>query len=185
MCAELFRFVNALPNGMALSYTAQFLVINRFTTVNCPANCQDFTTDLLQAVDVKVDHFDKDSKIKKFLDKIDQMEKNDLGFEYTFSDGETMSFKKHSQLDLACYDKVKGPSSRFTSQLGTNPDTTSEEYRLLKSFDRVFWLRYYGVLESKTLTEEEKVELFKLYKCHLEFGCYFKGETTCLSTTEF
>lgn len=76
------------------------------TSAQCTANCQDFTADLLKSMGIS-DQFNKDSKIKKFLDGIDQMEKNDVSFEYEFSDGEKFVFKSHTVLDSTCYEKVQ------------------------------------------------------------------------------
>lgn len=62
-------------------------------------------------------------------------------------------------------------------KLGHSPDTTSEEYKLLKAFDRVFWLRYYGVMKSESLSPEEKAHLTEICKCN-PTGCFFNGENT-------
>jgi len=37
----------------------------------------------------------------------------------------------------------------------------SIDFKVMKAIDRMFWLRYYGILQSGTLSDEDKLELLQ------------------------
>ncbi len=51
-----------------------------------------------------------------------------------------------------------------------------EDFLILKSFDRVFWLRYYGAIQSENLEVQEKEDLVE--KCKAASSCFFDDPAT-------
>jgi len=120
-------------------------------------HCQAFSTDILQALGLS-GRFD--GKIKTFLTTVGLKDPKEINFEYQIKgDSVPGKFATHNQLDNFCHDK--------TSLLTPG----SEDFRLLKAIDRVFWIRYYAVSESTTISPELKAELLKRLKC--SELCYF------------
>jgi len=115
-------------------------------------NCQLFSEEIFKAMDIE-NVFT--GKIKKFLDSVSTADSKELAFKHTFDNDPTeYIFKSHSQLDTMCTKK------------GIDKDRGSEDYRLLKAYDRVFWLRYHGVAVSENLSKD--IALQKNYWLYLK-----------------
>jgi len=103
-------------------------------------NCQLFTEEVLKALNIE-NVFT--GKIKKFLDSISTADTMDLVFKHKFdNDPREYEFRTHAELDEVCHQKL----------IASN--TESEDYRLLKAYDRVFWLRHHGVSVSENLKDK-------------------------------
>jgi len=132
-------------------------------------HCQRFSSEILQALNVDTSILET-GKVKKFLDSVSSTDSLDLCFKHKFpNDPREYEFKKHSDLDEVCFSK--SDSGELIKD--------SEDWRLLKAYDRVFWLRYNGVAQSKKLSEQMKENLKKQFKCAKV--CYF-GDPTASDT---
>ncbi len=56
-------------------------------------------------------------------------------------------------------------------------NTESEDYRLLKAYDRVFWLRYHGVAVSESLSKDRELQKELLSKFKEASPCFFGDPT--------
>jgi len=123
-------------------------------------NCQLFSEEILRAMEIE-NVFS--GKIKKFLDSISTADTTDLVFKHKFdNDPKEYEFRTHTDLDEVCQSK---------STLLMNPQ--SEDYRLLKAYDRVFWLRYHGVSVSKNLANNKDLQKGLLNKFKSASTCFF------------
>jgi len=128
-------------------------------------NCQLFTEEIFKAM--KIENVFT-GKIKKFMDSMATADSKDLCFKHKFeNDPVEYEITTHEALDKLCHKK-----SDF---LWKNP--RSEDVRLLKAYDRVFWLRYYGVNASERLDSKLKEELSAKFKPAVEEKCFFDDPT--------
>jgi hypothetical protein len=67
------------------------------------SNCQQFTEDVLQAIGINTNW---SGQVKQFLDNLNSIDKNDLVFNVTFSDGTKLEIRNHAELDEECFKKV-------------------------------------------------------------------------------
>jgi len=121
-------------------------------------NCQHFTKDILEALNIDTKKvFTK--KIEAAINALGTMD-NNLDFSYTFEgDINPVSFSTHKKLDEICESK----------QLAEG----SEDFVILKAYDRAFWMRSIRISQSPTMPSEEKTRLLRLYKG--EDMCYFRN----------
>jgi len=127
-------------------------------------NCQLFTEEVLKAMEIE-NVFT--GKIKKFLDSVGTADGKDLVFKHKFdNDQREYEFRTHSELDETCHLK----SSLLMS-------TDSEDYRLLKAYDRVFWLRYHGVSMSENLAKEPTLQRDLMNRFKPASTCFFGDPT--------
>jgi len=109
-----------------------------YSKVKC--NCQHFTSAVLKVLGISDPLSDKSSsKIANFISEISNVDKSNLGYSFILP-GDTIPtvFDEHKKLDEACFLKSN------LLQRGT------EDYRILKAIDRVFWLRSYGLIDSQS-----------------------------------
>jgi len=129
-------------------------------------NCQLFSEEILKAMEIE-NVFT--GKVKKFLDSISTADTRELVFKHKFDDDpREYEIRNHSDLDELCYNK--------------NPLVGSEDYRLLKAYDRVFWLRYHGVAVSENLAKDRDLQNQLLLKFKSGSTCFF-GDPTQNSDT--
>jgi len=125
---------------------------NRLTT-----NCQNFSNDILNALDMKVVH---SQKMLHFILSLGNLNPKELLFVVEI-DGKKYKFGSHSELEALCMelaDKIK---------------PQSEDRRILEACDRAFWMRLYSVSIDKHMKENNeqlRKELIAKYKCEV---CFF------------
>jgi len=122
-------------------------------------NCQAFSEEILGALGLSNKY---DGKIKKFLNSLGSTNPKDLSFSIKLNgDSKEVVFATHEHLDQFCDEKKQ--------ILILNPG--SEDWRLLKAFDRVFWLRYFA-LETANMDAELHQKLKRKYQCAAG-SCFF------------
>jgi len=127
-------------------------------------NCQLFTEEVLKAMEIDNVYT---GKVKKFLDSVGTADGKDLVFKHKFdNDPREYEFRTHSDLDEVSYNK---------SSMLLSPD--SEDYRLLKAYDRVFWLRYHGVSVSENLAKEPQLQRELINRFKPASTCFFGDPT--------
>jgi len=111
------------------------------------ANCQDFIISLLKQLKINVNF---EGPLGIFLNKLKEKGKCELEFEPTKEFQEkfqlkekSITFKTHLELDEYA-SKIGSMDAQF------GKITWKNEYALLKSFDRAFWLRHFKTPEDKT-----------------------------------
>eukprot|EP01119_Soliformovum_irregulare_P000416 TRINITY_DN1028_c0_g1_i1.p1 TRINITY_DN1028_c0_g1~~TRINITY_DN1028_c0_g1_i1.p1 ORF type:complete len:319 (-),score=82.99 TRINITY_DN1028_c0_g1_i1:68-1024(-) len=97
-------------------------------------NCQAFTTDMLKILEMKLDE-PTDTQIGHFIHNLQEIDHKDIPFKFTFQ-GNERTFNSHLELDIFCHDNEEYLKDK------TNPQAQKDR-RLLKAYDRVFWLRLY------------------------------------------
>jgi len=115
---------------------AKYNGLKEYDKIFC--NCQHFTSEILKALDIP-DPINQTSnpKVKSFLDQVCNIDRSTLHFSFLFPGDKTPTpLLSHAALDEEC----------FKRESKLRPG--SEDYRILKAMDRVFWLRYYGAAES-------------------------------------
>lgn len=139
-------------------------------------NCQSFVEELLKALKIKLNLH---GPIGEFLKKMREKGKSELVFEYgsVFAkkyglEGSTKSkvFQMHKELDELVL-KLKSKNTKFSE---------TEEYQLLKSFDRAFWLRLFATKES-----QENYKLFTYLEIDGKCACPFENPLETYSIVHF
>jgi len=121
-------------------------------------NCQLFTEEILKALNIE-NVFT--GKVKKFLDSVGTADTMELVFKHKFdNDPREYEFKTHAELDEICHQKLAS-------------NVESEDYRLLKAYDRVFWLRHHGVSISEHLGKDKSLQKDLLNKFKPASTCFF------------
>jgi len=125
-------------------------------------NCQKFTSHALLILGLPdpVDIKNPDSKVKQFIDSLGDLDKSTLEYKFTpTGENKSITIKTHAQLDELCFDKK---IQEYT-----------EDWKVLKAMDRVFWLRYIGICES--IAFSDKKEFYEELSRNYEPGeiCYF------------
>eukprot|EP01080_Neovahlkampfia_damariscottae_P002282 gene2282-2455_t len=140
-------------------------------------NCQDFVEIVLGGLNLK---FETSGVLEQFLTDIKKNGNSKLRFPINSEmqnefnlENDSIQFKTHSQLD-----------EFYHSLLKTNPNFHNKyqnEYKLLKSFDRAFWLRNFKttkeimkhknaikIFSNKKISEEKKEQLIRCAKDKIE-----------------
>jgi hypothetical protein len=112
------------------------------------ANCQDFCSSLLEALNVKDDHL-YEGALGLFLKRVREEGKSEMVF--TMSDDFRETFKiKEKKVTFSSHKDLDA----FVKSLMSNEMEFDLKYKsewtLLKSFDRAFWLRYYKFKDDVT-----------------------------------
>jgi len=115
-------------------------------------NCQHFVDALLQVLDIELNF---NGEAKNFMEKIQKAV--DPSFRFKYKDQE---FGNHQALDT------------FLAQIDV-PSLDLEDQKLLKAYDRAFWLRYYAIKSEKTNLTEIDIKKYKS-----DSVCYFGDPST-------
>eukprot|EP01027_Heterolobosea_sp_BB2_P013431 GEZU01019387.1.p2 GENE.GEZU01019387.1~~GEZU01019387.1.p2 ORF type:complete len:219 (-),score=85.77 GEZU01019387.1:83-739(-) len=139
-----------------VNYSYKNLTIGE--TTKKVGNCQDFVEVMLTALGIKFDF--QNGALGEFLKDMREKGKSDMNFKPSAAfrnkfelNEKSFEFKAHKEFDV------------FVASLMENCDNFSsvfkDEYVLLKSFDRAFWLRHIKkphIEEYKPWHEEEEEE---------------------------
>lgn len=116
-------------------------------------NCQNFVEDLMNSLQCSLN---KEGAFGKFIEEIRKSGKAELvfkpseDFKKVFNiNCDKFEFETHEKLDNFVYDlsKLNGIAMQMDFK---------EEYKLLKSFDRAFWLRHFRYPKNKLYQSAEK-----------------------------
>jgi len=131
------------------------------------SNCQQFSDECLAILEIK--NVFK-GKIGRFLDSLSTTDSSDLTFSHIFDgEKEVHNFKNHKYLDDICSQKSRDGILK----------NNSDDFRLLKAYDRVFWLRYNRIRGSEKISEEERKELLQKFRC--SDICFFGDPSTTVT----
>jgi hypothetical protein len=116
---------------------------------NNEGNCQDFIIDLLNALEIKINF---EGSLGKFLEKIRLDGKSEMEFPVSSKlrseleiPYQSVMFNTHQELDEFVMMLI-GSETNFSVLY-------KDDWELLKSFDRAFWLRYFKIVKSKNYKE--------------------------------
>eukprot|EP01119_Soliformovum_irregulare_P000418 TRINITY_DN1028_c0_g2_i1.p1 TRINITY_DN1028_c0_g2~~TRINITY_DN1028_c0_g2_i1.p1 ORF type:complete len:351 (-),score=97.35 TRINITY_DN1028_c0_g2_i1:32-1084(-) len=120
-------------------------------------NCQAFTTDMLKVLNLKLN--DRTSThVGHFIHNLQNLDHKDIPFKFSFQ-GKEIVFNNHKELDIFCHDNHQYLSDTCNAQ-------AQQERKLLKAFDRVFWLRLYDAKASQDLTIDRRNEFIKKFESY-------------------
>jgi len=119
-------------------------------------NCQVFTEEVLEVLDMKKS---MSGRIENFLRNLAVQDPKALIFTFVYKD-EKYAFESHVDLDNFCH-KIR-------------PENGSENWRLLKAMDRVFWLRQFAISNEETMDKTMQKCLLEKYSS-IGDTCYFRS----------
>eukprot|EP01119_Soliformovum_irregulare_P013850 TRINITY_DN3726_c0_g1_i1.p1 TRINITY_DN3726_c0_g1~~TRINITY_DN3726_c0_g1_i1.p1 ORF type:complete len:315 (-),score=47.22 TRINITY_DN3726_c0_g1_i1:80-1024(-) len=129
---------------------------NGTKTYDKMANCQTFTERILEVIGLDCHPFNDQSKIKKFINSLDHLDRKEVPFTYQYGK-DTVTFHSHTELDEFC--------RKHEQELADGAH--DQDKRLLKAFDRVYWLRYFAAtrLFEGDSAFSVKDDLLKKFDC--------------------
>jgi len=113
-------------------------------------NCQTFTKELLKELNLENALC---GRIPAFLNSLCELDPIKLSFHHQMENGEEKIFNTHTELD------------QFVHSLGRKLIEGSDDWKILKAYNRVFWLRHYAVSIKEYTNQTEKNQLLVKYTC--------------------
>lgn len=125
-------------------------------------NCQKLSEILLSHLQIQ-SPFKTSPKIEEFIDSLESLDQRSIPFTFSLNGAPPTAFSSHKALDQYCFEN------------GDELENGSDDWKILKAFDRVYWLRYYAAREDPHLSDEERNHLLhKFEPSDHKLGCYFQ-----------